>query len=368
MSIRTVQFVLSANSISPTLAQSGGIQGEHNATSVEFLIEPSLLLKIQHEAKDSTPLYRIDAFTQDGKKISTEPKELTTDLITFPLSNQLTQSGADIKICLVISILNNNQTLVDLYSFPANLSLVHLPRASEVQQEEYSSLTELYKATEQYANVAKNSADSALINAERTENAKASLENGAEFVFLGGDAASALDIDLVVDDTLSEFSQNPIANSAVFKFFNEQINKAKTDALLLAHPVGSYYWSDNSINPSLLFGGEWEQIKDRFILAAGDGYDEVGAIGGSSTHSHALSENGFALIGQSVNDPDSLAYNVTEVAGSYAMSATHRTNGAGIEAAGEDEEIGLLTQLGGKTDSSNHMPPYKVAYCFVRIK
>ena len=42
--------------------------------------------------------------------------------------------------------------------------------------------------------------------------------------------------------------------------------------LLLSHPVGSYYWSDDNTNPSTLFGGIWEPIQDKFIVAAGTEY------------------------------------------------------------------------------------------------
>lgn len=49
----------------------------------------------------------------------------------------------------------------------------------------------------------------------------------------------------------------------------------------LIYPVGSIYMSMNSTNPSTLFGGTWEQIKDRFLLSAGDSYS-VGSTGGQS--------------------------------------------------------------------------------------
>ena len=38
------------------------------------------------------------------------------------------------------------------------------------------------------------------------------------------------------------------------------------------YPVGSLYMSANNVNPSILFGGTWVQIEDRFILAAGTKY------------------------------------------------------------------------------------------------
>lgn len=55
---------------------------------------------------------------------------------------------------------------------------------------------------------------------------------------------------------------------------------------LLMYPVGSIYWTslapENGGNPNTLFGGTWVQIKDKFVLAAGDVYT-AGATGGAST-------------------------------------------------------------------------------------
>ena len=39
------------------------------------------------------------------------------------------------------------------------------------------------------------------------------------------------------------------------------------------YPVGSIYMSVNEVSPETLFGGTWEQIEDRFILAAGSTYE-----------------------------------------------------------------------------------------------
>ena len=52
--------------------------------------------------------------------------------------------------------------------------------------------------------------------------------------------------------------------------------------LNLVYPVGSIYWSSNNTNPGTLFGGTWTQIKDKFILAAGDSYTN-GATGGATS-------------------------------------------------------------------------------------
>ena len=71
--------------------------------------------------------------------------------------------------------------------------------------------------------------------------------------------------------------------------------------LNLVYPVGSIYWSSNNTNPGTLFGGTWTQIKDKFILAAGDSYTN-GATGGAATvtltvsnmpsHSHGFTPSG----------------------------------------------------------------------------
>ena len=38
------------------------------------------------------------------------------------------------------------------------------------------------------------------------------------------------------------------------------------------YPVGSYFWSSEDKDPSTFLGGTWEQVKDKFVLAAGDTY------------------------------------------------------------------------------------------------
>jgi microcystin-dependent protein len=80
------------------------------------------------------------------------------------------------------------------------------------------------------------------------------------------------------------------------------LNKLKADAALAAHPVGSLYWTSVNENPAVTFGGgTWAQIKDKFILAAGDTYTN-GGTGGAATvtltteqmpnHSHSFTPSG----------------------------------------------------------------------------
>ena len=73
----------------------------------------------------------------------------------------------------------------------------------------------------------------------------------------------------------------------------QALEKIKKEAILAAHPVGSLYWTSSTEHPAITFGGgNWVQIKDRFVLAAGDTYTTVNAgnnttgagAGGEATH------------------------------------------------------------------------------------
>lgn len=63
-----------------------------------------------------------------------------------------------------------------------------------------------------------------------------------------------------------------------------EVNGEKIGAIDFSkiYPVGSIYMSVNSTNPKDLFGGTWEQLKDRFLLGAGGSYS-AGSTGGAST-------------------------------------------------------------------------------------
>lgn len=62
-------------------------------------------------------------------------------------------------------------------------------------------------------------------------------------------------------------------------------NKSEREQLIdLIYPVGSIYMSVNAVDPGTMFDGtEWEQITGKFLLAAGNGYNN-GATGGEATH------------------------------------------------------------------------------------
>lgn len=48
------------------------------------------------------------------------------------------------------------------------------------------------------------------------------------------------------------------------------------------YPVGAIYISVNSINPASIFGGTWQQIKDKYLVCSGDNYT-LGDTGGNNS-------------------------------------------------------------------------------------
>lgn len=103
---------------------------------------------------------------------------------------------------------------------------------------------------------------------------------------------------------------------AWFRLVDEKLNYLYgqlQDTASKLYPVGSVYISFNSADPSTLFGGTWQRLKDTFLLANGDSY-APNTTGGSATKTIAVS-----------NMP-SHNHSVSS-SGSHTHSATTSTNG-----------------------------------------
>ena len=127
------------------------------------------------------------------------------------------------------------------------------------------------------------------------------------------------------------------------------------------YPVGSIYMSVNSNSPAALFGGTWEQIKDKFLLSAGDTY-EAGSEGGNDTHTHNSGDL-FAMI--SVADMNS-AMRFQE----KTVTAHYRNRGILVPDGVKDEAASYFTtgtEVGGTTAKGINMPPYLAVYVWKRI-
>lgn len=122
-------------------------------------------------------------------------------------------------------------------------------------------------------------------------------------------------------------------------------------------PIGYIYLSTSSINPSEIFGGTWEPIKDRFLLLAGDTYTG-GQTGGETTHKLTTNEmpshNHDVIIqaywGGAVNT-NSEYYNIPN---SWGTEWSNRP------------WMNYSSSVGGN-QAHNNMPPYIVVYGWVKV-
>ena len=132
-----------------------------------------------------------------------------------------------------------------------------------------------------------------------------------------------------------------------FKWPIRYLGKALLDYL---HPIGSIYQSTDSTSPADLFGGTWEQIKDVFLLAAGDSH-AAGATGGEEEHVLTAAEmanhtHGYDYTGQS-DTTGTGAIKIVSPSGTANAYTGKATSNCGGQA-------------------HNNMPPYLAVYTWRR--
>lgn len=139
----------------------------------------------------------------------------------------------------------------------------------------------------------------------------------------------------------------------------------KGSLLNLIYPIGAIYISTAATSPATLFGGTWERLKDRFLLAAGDTY-AAGATGGSETHDHTL-DSGFAKITFDYNTSLKNFFAEEYVYSSETYSSNKCEYMSGVSAFSPGtSNTSKATKLGGSTDEADNMPPYLAVYMWVR--
>lgn len=129
----------------------------------------------------------------------------------------------------------------------------------------------------------------------------------------------------------------------------DEVSIASKFMLEFMYPVGSIYLSVDSRNPEDLFGGEWEQIKDTFLLASGEKYTN-GTTGGEEKHKLTIEE--MPTHNHRIPNSGSLT---------PGWVGLYRNN------ASDDDSLGFVRNVGGD-QAHNNMPPYLAVYMWKRIK
>lgn len=141
------------------------------------------------------------------------------------------------------------------------------------------------------------------------------------------------------------------------------------DIINIVYPVGSIYMSVNSTSPASLFGGTWERIKDRFLLAAGDTYS-AGSTGGNAEHTHKYGIQFGAYFGAVSIESDSQTGVLQGGTGNPAGSAYYVNADSIVNKNATDESKTVSTshyRSTADTSSASNMPPYLAVYVWKRV-
>lgn len=132
----------------------------------------------------------------------------------------------------------------------------------------------------------------------------------------------------------------------------EAANKGYVD--LRAYPVGAIYMSEDSTSPASLFGGTWEQLKDRFLLGAGNTY-AAGTTGGEAETLLEIN-----------NMPEHRHIVPLDSNGDNYVTTSYEAKGSGYWAPGNSVSAAETSSIGG-SEAHNNMPPYLVVYMWKRV-
>lgn len=147
---------------------------------------------------------------------------------------------------------------------------------------------------------------------------------------------------------------------------NTNVDSLKSEVLLAAHPVGSYYISDNSTSPASLFGGTWQMLDPGLtLISQGKGTDKFGSFEfvagqtyGERMHQLTVDELpknyiSFRIISWLNDNNDRV--NVTQTGEKYDLGSMSGANMGGV----------TITLSGGGVPSNNLMPA-KAVFAWLR--
>ena len=136
------------------------------------------------------------------------------------------------------------------------------------------------------------------------------------------------------------------------------------------YPVGSIYMSVNSTDPSTLFGGSWERIQDRFLLASGSTYG-AGSTGGSAdsvvvshTHEQTAHSHGFGGGDKVWTTASGSAEPGNQISGTAKYYAATAKKDYTWRTRTTDETANI--QATGVDGTGKNMPPYLSVYVWKR--
>ena len=166
------------------------------------------------------------------------------------------------------------------------------------------------------------------------------------------------DINTQIDNNCVKFNsaQNLTEEQKTLARNNIGVASTVTDIFNKVYPIGSIYITVNNTNPGTIFTGTWEQITDKFLLAAGTKYN-AGSTGGEATHTLTVTE--MPPHRHSINVRGFITATAREAFANSSYSYSTTPTDCGIADTTINEK--------GEGKSHNNMPPYLAVYVWKRI-
>lgn len=156
---------------------------------------------------------------------------------------------------------------------------------------------------------------------------------------------------LTLDDKVDKVDGKGLTTNDFTDSYKNQIE----NIFDIIYPIGSLYMSTEPTSPASLFGGTWTQIKDKFILAAGDNH-LVGEEGGEEQHTLTGSEmpahSHFVPSNVSADGSGIMTGGYLDASNVNDYSTTHWY---------------VATNERGGNAAHNNMPPYLSVYVWKRV-
>lgn len=146
-----------------------------------------------------------------------------------------------------------------------------------------------------------------------------------------------------------------------------EMNEAFATIFDMMYPVGSIYMSASlstasAVNDAL--PGTWEAWGAGKVPVgvntSDTDFNTAGKTGGSKTHKHNLSDNGYALV--IIKGNGSVRYREKAVS---SWTDNYYTSGGSAGSSSDSQGYGAV--LRGETDNGSSMPPYVTCYMYKRV-
>lgn len=140
---------------------------------------------------------------------------------------------------------------------------------------------------------------------------------------------------------------------------NTNVDSLKSEVLLAAHPVGSYYISDNATDPGTLFGGTWQMLDPGLtLISQGKGTDKFGSfefVAGQTygERMHQLTVEELAAHTHKINH--------------YSEAVAGAKSWPLIDHLSTEHWQTINIKTAGNDVPHNNLQPSKAVYCWLRV-